>query len=379
VRKATTPLANLPRHPGPSGSPLRERLTTMGLSGDVEQDSGRLAAAGLTDGLLVHPPTTRSVDTYLEAAAIGDVRVGPIPLAMAPPSTWDLAACAVMAGCRSDSFPLVLAALEALTAPEFNLPGVQTTTSGVAPLLVVSGAASAGTTGPAPDSLAVGRAVRLALYMLGNALPGVSNLSTQGHPGRISWCVAESPTSPRAPLHADRLPGVDRAMTAVAAVGSVEAVLGQANPEVDLDVLARACAAVRAAGLQRGLSRRQVLILLPPEAAQRLDNAEWDRAKLSSDLMRRADDLLAGRGASPTPHDEPLGPLDSPHGAARPEDVQVVVSGGIGIKAAVIQTWGSGAAVSAPGPLRSSRRPPTGVARAIPRSAQPPGHPLASR
>jgi hypothetical protein len=345
VRKATTPLANLQRHPGLSGSPLRERLTNMELSGDVEQDSARLAAGGLTDGLLVHPPTDRSVDTYLDAAAFGDVRVGPIALAMAPPSTWDLAACAVMAGCRADSFPLVLAALEALTAPEFNLLGVQTTTSGVAPLLVVSGPFCAGAGAPVLDSLAVGRAVRLALHVLGNALPGVSNLSTQGHPGRLSWCVAESSTSPWAPFHADRLPGVDRAVTAVAAVGSVEAVLGQANPEGDVDVLARACAAVRAAGLPRGASRRQVLILLPAEGAQRLDDAGWDRAEVSSDLVRRADDILAWRGASPTPDDEPLGSHDSPH---EPADVLVVVSGGIGIKAAVIQTWGSGAAVSAP-------------------------------
>jgi hypothetical protein len=347
-------LANLPRHPGPPGSPLRERLSTMGLSGDVEQDSARLAAAGLTDGLLVHPPTARSVDDYLKAAAVGDVRVGPIALATAPPSTWDLAACAVMAGCRADSFPLVLAALEALTAPEFNLLGVQTTTSGVAPLLVVSGPASAGAAGLAPDSLAVGRAVRLALHVLGNALPGVSNLSTQGHPGRLSWCIAESSTSPWPPLHADRLPGVDRAVTALAAVGSVEAVLGQANPEEDVDVLARACAAVRAAGLQPGVSRRQALILLPPEAAQRLDDAAWDRAELSSDLVRRADDFLARRGASPTPHDEPLGPLGSPH---RRADVLVVVSGGVGIKAAVIQTWGSGTAVCAPVRSGPARRP----------------------
>jgi hypothetical protein len=329
----------------PSGSPLRERLTIMGLAGDVEQGSARLALAGLTDALPVHPYTARSVDTYLEAAASGDVPVGPIALAMAPPSTWDLAACAVMAGYRADSFPLVLAALEALTAPEFNLLGVQTTTSGVAPLLVVSGPFSAGAAGPVLDSLPVRRAVRLALHVLGNVLPGVSNLSTQGHPGRLSWCVAESSTSPWAPLHADRLPGIDRAVTAVAEVGSVESVLGQANPEGDVDVLARACAAVRAAGLQPGVSRRQVLVLLPPEAAQRLDDAAWDRAEVSSDLVRRADDILGRRGASPTPDGEPPGALDSPHG---PAEVLVVVSGGIGINAAVIQAWGSGAAVSAP-------------------------------
>src|SRR5690606_37014672 len=49
----------------------------------------------------------------------------------------------VMAGCRPEHVPIVIAALEAMLAPEFNLHGVQTTTNGCAPLVIVSGPAVA--------------------------------------------------------------------------------------------------------------------------------------------------------------------------------------------------------------------------------------------
>ena len=325
----------------PTG-PLHDRLVGLRLTGDLATDSARLGAAGLTDGLLVHSPTPARVAEFLAAADPAELRTGPVPLAMAPPTAWDMAACSVMAGCRPGDFGLVLAALEALTTPAFNLLGVQTTTSGVAPLLVLSGPA-----GPV-EPLTVGRAVRLILHSLGNALPGVTNLSTQGHPGKISWCVAESAESPWTAFHTARLVGASRAVTAVAAVGSVEVILGQADPEADLDVLARAGAAVRSAGLAPGVARRQWLVLLPPETAQRFDAVGRDRADLAAALATRSAALLA-QVADPAAGPLAAGPIGTTTSeSAGPDDVLIVVSGGVGIKGTVVQTWGSGAAVTAP-------------------------------
>jgi hypothetical protein len=334
--------------PAPQVGPLRERLGRLGLSGDIEADSERMAGAGLTDGLLVTPPTEARVDAYLDASGVAGVTMGPISLAMTPPTAWDLAACALMAGCPPVSFAMAVAALEALTMPEFNLLGVQTTTSGAAPLLVLSGVGGADSTASAGHTLTIGRAVRLALHVLGNVLPGVSNLSTQGHPGKLSWCVAESSASPWPPLHVDRLRGATKAVTAVAAVGSVEAVLGQGDIDGDIDLLVRACAAVRSAGLAHRVARRQVVIVLPPEVAQRFDGSGWDRSRLSAEVVERADQLLRRQGGPPPASGDAAGPLGSPDGAAAADDALVVVSGGIGIKGTVVQTWGSGMAVCAP-------------------------------
>jgi hypothetical protein len=335
------------RRPAETGGPLRERLRQLALSGDLEADAKQLEDAGFTDGLLVTSPTEARVNAYLDAADPASVAVGPIPLAMATPTAWDLAACAVMAGCPPASFAVAVAALEALTAPEFNLLGVQTTTSGVAPLLVVSGDVTLDSTGSVP-TLTIGRAVRLALHVLGNVLPGVSNLSTQGHPGKLSWCITESPESPWPALHSDRLDGAARAVTAVAGVGSVESVLGQADVESDVELLAHACAAVRSAGLGRRVARQQAVVVLPPEVAQRFDRAGWDRRHLAAELAERADELLEQWGGPPPARGDTTGPLGSAEGAHGTRDVLVVVSGGIGIKGTVVQTWGSGTAVCAP-------------------------------
>ena len=50
-----------------------------------------------------------------------------------------VAANAVMAGCLPDYFPLVLAAVQGVLQPGFNLDGVQTTTGNVAPLVIING------------------------------------------------------------------------------------------------------------------------------------------------------------------------------------------------------------------------------------------------
>jgi len=54
-----------------------------------------------------------------------------------------IAVNAIMAGCEPPYFPVVLAAVQALLDPAFNLRGVQTTDENVAPLFIVNGPAAA--------------------------------------------------------------------------------------------------------------------------------------------------------------------------------------------------------------------------------------------
>jgi hypothetical protein len=188
-----------------------------------------------------------------------------------------------------------------------------------------------------------GRAIRLALHVLGNVLPGITNLSTMGHPGRLSWCVAESPQSPWEPLAATGRSAVaagSPGVTVVAAVGSLEVILGAEVP-ADLAVLAAACHAARSAGLAAGSLRRQVMVVLPPEVAARLAAEGYTRQALSQALW----DGSAATSAAPD-DPGPGRPLAGEGGRA--DDVLVAVAGGVGIKGTVVQTWGSGVAVSAP-------------------------------
>jgi hypothetical protein len=124
-----------------------------------------------------------------------------------------VAANAVMAGCRPDHFPVVLAAVEAALDPAFNLRGLQTTDENAAPLIVVNGPivraldinASFGVLGPGwHANAAIGRALRLVLNNLGGGWPGAVSFAGLGHAGRYTMCIAENEAqSPWPPQHVD--------------------------------------------------------------------------------------------------------------------------------------------------------------------------------
>ncbi|MCH9018349.1 MAG: hypothetical protein IIB89_11395, partial [Chloroflexi bacterium] len=170
---------------------------------------------GWTDGLPVVPPTPERVETMLAAAGLppGDV------LAELPP-TWGaatvekLAVNAVMAGCLPEYLPVLIAAVEAISDPVFNLYAIQATTHPCAPLMIINGPirsalglnSSSGAYGPGWRANAtIGRALRLVLLNVGGAHPGVGDMSTQGAPSKFSYCVAENEEeNPWQPLHVDR-------------------------------------------------------------------------------------------------------------------------------------------------------------------------------
>ncbi|HVN29749.1 MAG TPA: redoxin domain-containing protein, partial [Candidatus Binataceae bacterium] len=95
---------------------------------------------GLTDGLPVIPPTRERVLRMLTGTR-RDPREVIANLApnMGPATIEKIAANAVMAGCKPEYLPVVIAAIEAVAAPEFNAHGIMSTTWGATPVIVVNG------------------------------------------------------------------------------------------------------------------------------------------------------------------------------------------------------------------------------------------------
>lgn len=171
-------------------------------------------ARGWTDGLPVVPPTTARVKAMLaftDRAAHDSL--GEVDPLKGLATVEKIAANAVMAGCRAAYFPVVLAAVEAILDPVFNMRGVQTTDENVAPLLIVNGPVaraldinvSFGALGPGWQANAsIGRAIRFVMNNLGGGWPGAVSFAGLGHPGRYTLCLAENEAqSPWAPLHTD--------------------------------------------------------------------------------------------------------------------------------------------------------------------------------
>ena len=156
---------------------------------------------GWTDGLPVIPPVVDRVDATLAFEG----RPPEAVIATHPATGLQLtvhaaAVNAVMAGCLPEYFPVLVAAFEAMDKPDFNFHGSTASTGGSAPLLIVSGPvaddigmnADVNLFGPGNRANAtIGRAVRLILRNVFQMIPGISDKSTQGNPGKYSFCIAE--------------------------------------------------------------------------------------------------------------------------------------------------------------------------------------------
>jgi hypothetical protein len=147
----------------------------------------QLHRLGCTDGLPVVIPTRERVDRFvLATGADPTLSLGVMGPLGAATTIERVAANAVMAGCDPDHMPIVVAALQALLRPEFDLSEAQSTTHSTAPLIVVSGpmaracgvAGGFGALGPGHRANAsIGRAVRLCLINIGGAKPGASDMA----------------------------------------------------------------------------------------------------------------------------------------------------------------------------------------------------------
>jgi peroxiredoxin len=202
------------RKPGCAAKSTYDRETLAKLDGGGGLDELEdMFERGWTDGLPVVPPTRERVEAMLggrdPARSLGEV-----PPAMGEATVERVAACAVLAGCRPECFPVVLAAVEAALDPAFNLHGQAVTTQPAGQLVVVSGPArealglnsGMGALGPGfRANLTIGRALRLVVTLTGGGAPGRLDRSTLGHPGKLAFCVAEDEEgSPWPPLHVER-------------------------------------------------------------------------------------------------------------------------------------------------------------------------------
>ena len=156
---------------------------------------------GWTDGLPIVPPTEKLVRGFLDAAGLaGDEVVAVEPVRRRRITAEKVAIAAVMAGCRADYVPVVLAAVRAMCAPEFGLHGTTASTGGSAQFIVVNGPvrraigmnSTHNALGNASRANAtIGRAVRLVIINVLGGVPGRLDRSTLGHPGKFTYCVAE--------------------------------------------------------------------------------------------------------------------------------------------------------------------------------------------
>jgi hypothetical protein len=170
---------------------------------------------GWTDGLPIIPATPERVAEFIAASGRpGEETIGVIPPRKGPATVAAIAVNAVMAGCRPEYMPVIVAAMEALTDPGFPLEPMQVSTNAMAPFLLINGPirrsldinSGIGCLGPGWRANAtIGRAIRLILINVGGALPGVYSKSTFSSPLRYSYiCGENEEETPWTPFHVDQ-------------------------------------------------------------------------------------------------------------------------------------------------------------------------------
>src|SRR4029077_4051585 len=107
---------------------------------DIEAFYRYAMGRGWGDGLPLVPPTRERVSAMLAGVdRAHDETVASVAPAYGVATVEKIAINAVMAGCLPEHLPVVIAAVEACTAPEFTLYGIQATTNPAAPLVLVNG------------------------------------------------------------------------------------------------------------------------------------------------------------------------------------------------------------------------------------------------
>ncbi len=161
---------------------------------------------GWTDGLPVVPPTDLRIARMLSGTTRGpDEVLGLIPPNLVECTVEKAAINAVMAGCRPEYFPVVLAVIEAALKPEFSMHGLLATLWFSGPVIIVNGPVSKrigmnwagnalGQVNRANST--IGRAFQLLIRNVGGGRPREIDRSVFGNPGKYTFCFPEDETDP---------------------------------------------------------------------------------------------------------------------------------------------------------------------------------------
>jgi len=324
---------------------------------DFEAINEQFYRRRMTDGLPIIPPTRARVDRMLAATRRKpDAALGAIGPKFGVATVEKVAVNAVMAGCAPEYLPVVIAALEAMLTPEFNLYGINTTTHPCNPMIVVNG--------PIREKLrinygyncmgggwranaTIGRAVRLCMINIGGGIAGDGDRATHGTPAKISFCLGENEAaSPWEPLHVRRGFRSDESTVTVHGSEAPHEVNNHTNFDA-LGVLKTLASTAATLGSNNSyLNTGEVAVCLGPEHAETIAREGWSIADVQDYLYvharnRGSDMAVLDRiGNKSTKRWDPRDPTAMVPLVMRPEDFLIFVAGGAGKHSMIMPSFG---------------------------------------
>lgn len=257
-----------------------------------------------SDELPLVPPTLERVDAFLKhTKRAPDAPIAVLPQANLAATPRNIAANAVMAGCKPEIMPVLIAAVEAIADNDYNLNNIGSTW-GVLPFLLING--------PAAKSLgiengaqlvnrganpALGRALGLIIRNIAGYKLGTSYMGTFGYP--MNFVVAENEDlNPWEPFHVEH--GFGKTDSTVTACGTVTwgwppAIYGTSNKTaaqsalefLSIETTKKPCLARLVERGPQGF-RNMITFLLAPPIAKALASEGYTKQKIREYVYEHA-------------------------------------------------------------------------------------------
>ncbi|MDM7998261.1 MAG: hypothetical protein QUT30_21540 [Acidobacteriota bacterium] len=317
----------------------------------MEEVMDYLNAEHIGDGLPVIPPTQSRLERMYAYCPFDPEmtlwrEVGPTGKDV---TVRDVAIAAVMAGCKPQAMPILVAAFKALADPRYNLLQSVTTSHPGGNLVLVSGpiaqeiglSGKQGCLGPGyPVNATIGRAVNLVILNVCRAVPGICDLDCIASQAEFTYCFAEEPSLAQWKMINEE--HYDSNTTTVYVL--------KAEPQHDiidflsldghdlLDTITDCCTTL---GTNNAYIPGPLVLVLTPDHGMMLKNSGYTKDMIREHIhLRAVHDVPMVRNRGLVPVRPPEFANKHPMPVTRsPRDVEVVVVGGRGGHSGVILPW----------------------------------------
>lgn len=327
------------------GTPLRSRTIELAaLEDEIESCFER----GWSDGLPLVPPTPERVMRMLAGSTRSAQEVlGDMPPNLVPCTIEKVAINAVMAGCKPEYLPVVIAAVEAALDPVFCLHGLLATTWFSGPMIIVNGPVrqaigmnwSGNALGQGNRANAtIGRALQLVVRNVGGGRPQETDQAAFGHPGKYTFCFAEDESTAWTTLAEDRGVARDRSAVTLFSADGVMGCVDQRSRE-PADLIYSLAGSLRAVDHVDMINAADTVVVIGPEHGRVFDQARLSKADVTAALHA----ALQGEGQEfgmGTADSKATSAASKSRGKFRAEGLTLVRAGGAaGLFSAIIPGW----------------------------------------
>lgn len=322
-------------------------------SGNVEEVNKLFFERGYSLGLPLIPPTPESVKSMLKGTKHSpDEVLWAIPPRKGVLTVELVATHAVMAGCKPEYIPLLLAIVEAMKDPKFDWATQTVTTNPTFPLFIVNGPivnelgigyAEGAAGGWYHPNVSIGYFVNLIGGIVGGSKPPSPGKSTLGQPGNIvAMVIGENIYAVPSwePLNVERgYSSETNTVTAIAVEGiSNINIAAPRTAKGILDVVAIEMATIGRNNvvMWRGRPGEDAVLLLSPQNAEVIANEGWSKKDVKQYLFEHANIPYEKwwTNVREVYHKDPwyarFGPGDIVPILESPDDLIVAVAGGAG-------------------------------------------------